>query len=341
MYITITAQKLGGNFSRSAADYVSYLEKENLDKTPDKQEQFFNHYSNNIPPETVVAEIDNNGSKLKRTEPKFYSITINPSSRELGHIQSNPEYLKTYTKEVMKEYASAFNREINGRPVDVSNIKYFAKIEHHRTFKGTDKEIKENAPFLKEIAATEKEIQKIQRGEAKGDPAALRRKLNHIMEKAPHKIEGKLIEQGMQKPGPQTHIHIIVSRKDASNSYSLSPGSRYRSSEVLLHGKTVKRGFDRNDFFFKAERSFDKMFGFNRNYVESFEAKKTFIKNPSEYYSHLSRLSIAEKRIAFGILKQSGFSVPTLNFSPGQTSFALKQIKKAIGLGIRASSIGY
>ena len=341
MYITITAQKLGGKYSRSAADYVSYLEKENQEKSPGQQEHFFNQYSNNISPDTVIGEIDSNGSKLKRSEPKFYSITINPSSRELAHIQSNPEYLKAYTREVMKEYASSFNREINGHPVKVSDIKYFSKIEHHRTFKGADKEIKENAPFLKEIAAIEKELQKIRQGEAIGDPAALRRKLNFTRESIPHKIDGVPVEQGMQKPGSQAHIHIIVSRKDASNSYSLSPGSRYRSSEVLLHGKTVKRGFDRNEFFSRAEKSFDKMFGYNRNYVESFAARKTLIKNPHEYFNNLNRLSVVEKKVAFGILQHAGLSVPNLNISPAQTSFALKQIKKAIGLGIRASSIGY
>jgi len=32
MYITISAQKLGGAYSQSAGDFVSYLEKENLGK---------------------------------------------------------------------------------------------------------------------------------------------------------------------------------------------------------------------------------------------------------------------------------------------------------------------
>ena len=91
----------------------------------------------------------------------------------------------------------------------------------------------------------------------------------------------------MQKDGNQSHIHIIVSRKDASNSVSLSPGSKYKASEVVMHGKQVKRGFDRDAFFAKAEKTFDKTFGYQRNYAESYQSKKDFVKNPKHYFSAL------------------------------------------------------
>ena len=341
MYITISPQKIGPTFSRSAADFVAYLEKENLEKTPELQEAFFNQTEENISGDRVIAEIDGNGAKLKKSEPKYYSLTINPSRRELEHLGNNTESLKAYTREIMKAYAAAFNREIHGRPVNVDDIKYFAKIEFHRTFKGTDREIKENAPFIKRIAALENQIQKIQRGEIPGNLPHLKKELERTRELAPHKSNGRIIEQGMQKPGLQTHIHLIVSRKDISNSYSLSPGSKYRSSEVMLHGKIVKRGFDRNDFFASAEKKFDSMFSYNRNYVESFQARKTFIKNPSAYYAHLNTLTMAEKKLAFAILAQTGINLPQLSFTPNQVSFALKQLKKALEVGIRSSTIGY
>ena len=341
MYITISPQKLGGNYSQSVTDYVSYLGKENQGKTPDHQQYFFNQAEDNIGPERTTAEIDENTAKLKRTEPRYYSITINPSKRELKHIGNNPESLRDYTRQIMKEYAAAFNREINGRPVNIQDIKYFAKIEFHRTFKGLDREIKENAPFLKKIATLQNEIRKVERGDLQGNLESLKNQLARVKEQTPHKIKGKIVEQGTQKPGLQTHVHIIVSRKDNSNSYSLSPGSRYRSSEVVLHGKIVKRGFDRNDFFAIAEKRFDKMFGYNRNFVETYEARKTFIKNPTSYYEHIKSLSVTEKRIAFGILGQTGIIIPSVNLSPHQISFALKQMKRALQIGVRSSSIGY
>lgn len=341
MYITITPQRLTESFSQSAGDLVEYLEKENEGKSPDQQEFFFNQTNDIIDPHTVTEEIDGNAAKLKRTEPRFYSLTINPSARELQHIGNDPGLLKKYTREIMKEYAGGFDREINGRLITVNDIKYFAKIEYTRSFKGTDREIKENAPFIKKIAALENQIRKVGRGDEPGNLAALKKNLTDIKQKTPHKFNGKIIEQGMQKEGLQTHIHIIVSRKDASNQYSLSPGSKYRASEVMMHGKAVKRGFDRDRFFGRAEKTFDKMFEYNRNYVESYIARKILHKNPQRCYSHLKDLSVHERRIAFMLLNKAGIHIPHLNISPNQVSFALKHIRKALEIGSKSSSIGY
>ena len=156
MYLTISPQKLSHNFSQSVRDFVSYLEKENEGKTPEEKELFFNQHNNDIHPSVVTQEIDANAGKLKKTEPKYYSITINPSKYELAPIGNNQESLKRYTREIMKGYATAFNREFNGRPISVEDIKYFAKVEYQRFFKGTDREIKENSPFIKRIAACNK-----------------------------------------------------------------------------------------------------------------------------------------------------------------------------------------
>ena len=41
MYITITPQKMGGNFSKSSADFVGYLEKENQGLEQHEIEHFF------------------------------------------------------------------------------------------------------------------------------------------------------------------------------------------------------------------------------------------------------------------------------------------------------------
>ena len=82
MYITITPQKLGGSYSQSIADYVDYLEKENQGLEQQDMEHFFNQYGDEISAKVVIKEIDGNTAKLKKTEPKFYSITISPSKYE-------------------------------------------------------------------------------------------------------------------------------------------------------------------------------------------------------------------------------------------------------------------
>jgi hypothetical protein len=297
MYITITPQKLGTNYSQSSADFVGYLEKENQDLEQQDMEHFFNQYGDEISAKEVVKEIDGNTAKLKKKEPKFYSITVSPSKYELRKLQDNSQDLKRYTRELMKDYAASFNREINGRPVTVDDIKYFAKIEHQRTFKGTDFQIKENQPYATKILQLKTDIRNIQEGRAEGNIKRMKKEIAKLEKQAPHQQNGKRITQGMKKDGEQSHIHIIVSRKDASNTFSLSPGSKHKASEVEMHGKTVKRGFDRDTFFAKAEQTFDKAFDYKRNYAESYKAKKTFVKNPNLYFSALMMIYSHRERI--------------------------------------------
>lgn len=343
MYITITAQKLEGNHALSAADFVEYLEKENEGKSLPEMQHFFDQGADQIAAEEVIKEIDGNTAKLKKTEPRFYSITLNPSGRELRAIQDSPEALKHYTREVMKEYAKAFHREIDGRPVNVDDIKYYAKVERQRTFKGADREIRENQPFATKILQLTQEIRSIERGDAIGNIKKLQRDIQRSDKEAPHQLNGKRIVRGMAKPGPQSHVHIIVSRKDASDRYSLSPGSKHRASEVEMHGKMVKRGFDRDTFYKNSERTFDRIFGYQRNYVETYTARKTFLKDPKLYFSMITNLPTNEKAMAFKILQKSGINTTLLSIPTNKLQLAMKAIntlKKGIGKAIESGSIG-
>jgi len=343
MYITITAQKTGGNYSQSVADFVAYLEKENEGKDVEELEHFFNQYEEEILGKEVINEIDNNTAKLKKTEPKFYSITVNPSSYELKHLQNNRENLKQYTRELMKDYAKAFNREIDGQPVTIADIKYFAKIEHQRTYKGTDKQIQENQPFATKILQLNNDIRKIHQGELTGSIKNLESTITRLEREAPHQQDGKRIVRGMPKEGAQSHIHIVVSRKDISNRYSLSPGSKYKASEVMMNGKKVKRGFNRDEFFKNSERTFDKLFTYNRNYVETYNARKAFIKNPQQYFASIMGLPTNEKAIAFKLLNKTGMNTSLMSIPTNKIQLALKvikKLKKGFDIAIQSGSIG-
>lgn len=343
MYITITPQKLGSNYLQSASDFVAYLEKENEGKPIDEMEHFFDQYDEEISGEEVIKEIDNNTTKLKKTEPKFYSITVNPSQHELKQLQNQSIDLKSYTRTLMKDYAKAFNREIEGKAVTVDDIKYYAKVEYQRTYKGNDKAIRENAPFTAEIARLRNEIQKIKRGEIQGNIKNKTQQIKQLEKDAPYQLNGQMITQGMAKEGSQTHVHIIVSRKDRSNKYSLSPGSKYKASEVVMNGKIVKRGFNRDEFFATSEKTFDKLFHYKRNYVETYQARKVFIKNPEKYFSSIMGLPTNEKAIAFKLLGKSGVNTSLLNVPTSKVQLAIKVIKKlkrGIDKAIQSSSIG-
>ncbi len=349
MYITITPQKLGGNYSQSSADFVGYLEKEDqhmeLEGLPAGQEgmeDFFNQYAGRISAEEIIRDIDGNGAKLKKTEPKFYSITVSPSKYELKHLQNTSGDLKRYTRELMKDYVASFNREINGRQVNIDDIKYYAKIEHQRTFKGTDRQIKENQPFATKILKLKNEIRSIKRGSVRGNIKSKEREIAKLEREAPNQQDGKRILQGMTKAGNQSHIHIIVSRKDASNSFSLSPGSKYKVSDVEMNGKIIKRGFDRDRFFQSAEETFDKKFGYQRNFAEAYRARKDFLKNPKIYFAALMKLPTNQKALAFKLMGKAGIPImPSIPVTQAQLAMkAFKTLRRGIDVAIRSSSIG-
>ncbi|WP_026837699.1 MobB family relaxase [Gillisia sp. JM1] len=342
MYITITPQKMGGNFSKSSADFVGYLEKENEGMDLEEMEHFFNQYDDEISAEEVVREIDGNTAKLEKTEPRFYSITISPSKYELNRLQNHSEDLKKYTRELMKDYVACFNREIKGRPVNIDDIKYYAKIEHQRSFKGTDKQVQENQPFATKILQLKTDIRRVERGELSGDIKTMEREITKLEMTAPYQQNGKRIVQGMQKVGSQSHIHIIMSRKDASNKFSLSPGSKYKASDVELNGKTVKRGFDRDGFFEKAEKTFDKTFDYQRNFAETYKARKDFIKNPKIYFTSLMKLPTNEKALAFKIMGKAGIPImPSIPVTHAQLAMKIfKGLRRGVEVAIKSSSIG-
>ena len=305
-------------------------------------EHFFNQFADEISAEEVVKEIDGNTAKLKKKEPKFYSITVSPSKYELRKLQNNSQDLKTYARELMKDYVASFNREINGRPISIDDIKYYAKIEHQRTFKGTDFQIKENQPYASKILQLKSEIKNIQDGRAEGNINKIKNEIAKLERQAPHQQNGKRIVQGMAKDGNQSHIHIIVSRKDASNRFSLSPGSKYKASDVKLNGETVKRGFDRDNFFDKAEKTFDKNFGYKRNFAETYKARKDFVKNPNLYFAALIKLPANEKALAFKMITKSGLPiVPSIPVSQAQIALRVfKRLRRGAEVAIKSSSIG-
>ena len=341
MFAKISPQQRSQRGGRSVQSYVNYLEKENEGKSPEQRELFFNQQSDDIHPLTVVEEIETNMGRIQsKTAPTYYTMTISPSQFELAHIGNSSEALKAYTRSVMKDYASTFHQEIHGRPIKVDDIKYFAKIEYRRYFTGKDALARENAPFLKRIDALNKEIKLIQAGEFEGNVKSLKSEVKYLKASAPQKINDHIIKPGMEKTGLQTHVHLILSRRDASNSIGLSPGGSHLRTEMILWGKPIKHGFDDNLFKHKVEKTFDRMFNYNRNFVESYEAMKTLKKDPTKYYRQLYALPPKEKSAALSIQKQAHVPLPP-NLSFNQISLLLKQIKKGIDKGLESSSIGY
>ena len=337
MYIAISPQKMGSTYTSGVGAYVEYLEKEDIGKHTDLKENFFDQYNDRIAPEKVISEIDGNTAKLRKRDPKFYSMVASPSQRELKAMNNDPAHLRRYVRELMKDYAASFNRN---QQVTVDKIKYYAKIEHQRTFRGFEKQVVENAPYRKEIAKLRNDIRKVERGEIKGNVKKLEKKIEKLYDQAPHKQNGKMIVAGMQKEGFQTHVHIIISRKDVTNTYTLSPLVKHKASEVILNGKPTKRGFDRDKFYEASEKTFDRVTGYNRNYVETYVAKKNFAKNPGKFYAGLIGLPTREKDVAFKLLRGTGMKIPNIPVNQHRVAMKIiKSLQKGIGRAVRSSGI--
>ncbi|MFC4218986.1 MobB family relaxase [Flagellimonas marina] len=338
MYIVITRQHLGDNYNGSASDFVNYLEKENEGKAPEDQEFFFNQTENDIDAQRVIAEIDANTSKLSKKDPKFYSIMVSPSQAELKHIGNEPERLKQYTRELMKAYAGSFYRD---QEVSVKDVLYFAKLERERTYSEKDKAVKENQAIASKILELQHQIRGIKEGREQGDLSKLHERINALETEAPHKQNGKRIVPGMAKEGHQSHIHIIVSRKDVTNAHSLSPGSKFRTSETTLNGEKVKQGFDRDKFYRASEKTFDKQFGYRRNFVETYYARNLLDKDPKQFFATLLGLPSNEKQAAKQLLFKAGVKVPSIPTNQAQLAYkTLMQLKKGIGKALESGSIG-
>ncbi|AUC84914.1 hypothetical protein CW731_06235 [Polaribacter sp. ALD11] len=277
---------LGATNTSSCIDLAMYLEKENndLDKLLQKtnsiskkreiesrKQFFFSHSKNNISTNEVISNIDSNIKKLGKTDAKYFAPTINFSPQELKYMLqivsnrkevkniwelNNKDYvhfcdkIKEYTKVIMTNYAKNFNRENKGLKSG-KDLVYFAKIEHFRKFKGTDKEV------------------------INGD----------------YKV-------GDFKPGINSHVHIIVSRKDKTQRLKLTPITKERSTTRTIGGNTYHVGFDRMKWINMNEKSFDDFFHYKRRERERFN-NQYILKNgsPKEKEALLKEIEIKEQSI--------------------------------------------
>ncbi|NJO93088.1 MAG: hypothetical protein HC831_32105 [Chloroflexia bacterium] len=200
--------------TQSCIDLVDYLEKENEEKDFEEQERFFNHASKNFDSQYVIQKIDNNKKGLKDKDAKFFMLTINPSERELKHLA------KIATK---------------GR--EVSDVSQLSKEEYER-YNNILRE------YTREVM--DEYAKNFNRGLSGNDLVYFAKiEQERHYKGTDNEVKEGLADSGQKKEGMQTHVHIIVSRKDVSQKVSLSPHANSRgSNKHQLNGKSVMVGFD-------------------------------------------------------------------------------------------------
>lgn len=90
-------------------------------------------------------------------------------------------------------------------------------------------------------------------------------------------VQSGISSVGQKKAGDQLHVHVIVSRKDVTNTKKLSPKDNAKGgTNFYVPGKvnTISRGFDRINFINKTEALFDSTFKYERAPEESFEYRR-------------------------------------------------------------------
>ena len=146
MYINITDSETGSN-KGSCGKLVDYLEKENRTLRNNHQpEMWFNNTRQDIFPQEVRVNIDNNIAKLGKNDAKFYLVNISPSQKEIAHLQElfgkqgAEQKLKEFAESVMDGYARNFKRTgINSG----HDLLWYGKLERNRYYSVKDKEVKE------------------------------------------------------------------------------------------------------------------------------------------------------------------------------------------------------
>ncbi|MEM8898221.1 MAG: MobB family relaxase [Bacteroidota bacterium] len=273
MYIKIhkPQNRYGYDNTGSCANLVSYLEKENIEKDLLDHSYFFSATDEMVFPRQVTEHIDGNKKWIKKNEAKYYMLTLNPSKAELTHLKNDPEKLKAYTREVMDIYARQFDRKLDGKPLSGKDLVYYAKIEQSRYYHPSERIYQESYVHNEEIR---ERLTTLKRSLRKTQDLSIKLELEKEMEALTQSYlrdeAGNVILAGNEKAGMQTHIHVIVSRKDRSQCVSLSPFANSRGSKNQLKGRSVRVGFDRDEFTENCEQLFDRQFQYQRSREESY-----------------------------------------------------------------------
>lgn len=291
MPISKSHSTLGADNKGSCSNLAIYLEKENeeLDKLIKKsslmneifklenmKQGFFTASEINISTIDVISSIDNNKRKLGANDAKYFAPTISFSENELSHIA----FLATGKREVTSVL------ELNSSELEQFNnlIREYgrkAMDNYALNFNRQDKGIKTGADLVyfgkiehfRKFKGTDKEV-----------------------------VDGKEIS-GQYKKGLQSHIHIIVSRKDKTQQLKLSPTCNEKRTNRKIGNNEYQVGFDRVKWINSNEKIFDEHFNYKRKELEKFQ-NQNILKNGSPQDKHEINKKIELESINIGDIKK-------------------------------------
>lgn len=268
------------------------------------------------------------------------------AKKELATQGISPDdsgYAEKY-QQLREQKAIEIGKDFSVRKMNKNDLVWFAKVEEKRTYKGNDNWVIANRKIQKRI----NELGYSTRDDVKKEIEDLNRSLFK------DRVTGQVIREGMKKGGQQYHVHVIVSRYDncpnKRHRKSISPLSNHRSGTVA--NKNISVGFNRDEFFKKAEHSFDQKFQYHRTRsYEKFNHQKKerrALLNPKlksrgknlvstitspikqEVLRNSGIHEISKLNIIDGISKELGFRIP-LSIPKSPLQMVYKITRSAVG----------
>lgn len=259
---------LGADNRGSCSNLAIYLEKENevLDKMIKKtfsssaifelesrKQLFFTHSETNISTIGVISSIDNNKRKLGTNDAKYFAPTISFSEHELNHIA----FLASGKENITSVW------DLNLMELERYNhliMEFGRKVMNNYAinFNRQDKGINSGADLV-----YFGKIEHFRKFKGTDDDV----------------IKGRTIS-GALKKGLQSHIHLIVSRKDKSQKLKLSPTCNEKNTTRTIGENEYHVGFDRVKWITLNENTFDDYFQYKRKELEKFK-NQNILKNGS------------------------------------------------------------
>lgn len=265
-----TKDYIKGN-TQSCADLVAYLDKENENLSFGERSFFFSHQDNFVNDMKVRQDIDSNVKGLKNKDAKFFMLTLNPSERELSHIA----------------------KQTTGR--NINDISVMSTIELARYNEALQS-------FTR--VAMDAYARNFGRGLTGNDLVYFAKiEQKRYFSRSDEEVKAGINNIGEPKPGFQTHVHIIVSRKDKLQKHSLSPlaNSRGKGKQHKIKDREVKVGFDRVEFKHACELAFDKLFTYERGHEQKFDYYNSLNKG-AMYLTTLASMEHVDPRMLMALL---------------------------------------
>ncbi|PWN59962.1 DUF5712 family protein [Chryseobacterium oncorhynchi] len=224
----------------SCGKLIEYLSKDN--------DFFFNHSEDDISKEKAQDIIDKHSKgRLGKGESKWYSPMYSFSNDECKHIVNK-----------------LFDKDYN----NYSDLSDSEKQQYNDYFIFLGRRFQDQMAY---------NFEKSDLGINSGSDLVYVGVVEHDRTYKSHDEEVRvgLRKVGEDKPGFNTHIHIVQSRKANNEKQSkISPESNYKSRTKENFGSNSKSGFDRNNFYNLVEGTFDNLTKFKRNQQDKFEFKK-------------------------------------------------------------------